>query len=249
MQTYENNFKEDIYGISTKIEDFSKEIDKKLVSIVEKPLYKKILFKFSKNRQLKELENVFDFFKGKTEELHSCKNELLNLKDILENENKSLDKEMKRLKRQKQPDKEILVQIETKLVINSEILMNEIPILIDMIEVILTKLAKTLPFIERTIKQRLVVNGSLKTLQFVIKKTIELEEYSKSLEKENSQMIKKMVTSSNEMIVNSIDINYYKDMKKRNEELAKLFMNSKAKYHKKMEQMEKELSGIIDRSY
>jgi len=197
---------------------------------------------------LKELESVFEYFKTKKSELYEHRENLINLEMELQNENKELEKHIKILKNKKDKDVELLVQLETKLVTNTEILMNEIPILTEMVENILTKLEKTLPFIERTIKQRLTINTTLKTLQFVIEKTIELEEYSKKLEIENSKTIKRMVTTSTEMIINSIDIEYYKDMKKRNKELTKLFETSKKKYMNKMSKMEKELASIIDDS-
>jgi len=236
----------DIYEISDKIQNSSKLIDKKIDDIINIPFYKKIIYRFSKNRQLKELEEAFEFFKLKKDELYGHKNALKELEVVLRNENRELEKHIKRIKSRKNQDTELLVQLETKLVINTEILTNEIPIINDMIENILVKLEKTLPFIERTIKQRLTINTALKTLQFVIEKTIELEEYSKKLERENSQTIKKMVTQSTEMIINSIDIDYYKDMRKRNEELQKLFETSKRKYYKKLERLEKELTGIIE---
>ena len=197
---------------------------------------------------MKELESVFEYFKTKKSELYEHRENLINLEMELQNENKELEKHIKILKNKKDKDVELLVQLETKLVTNTEILMNEIPILTEMVENILTKLEKTLPFIERTIKQRLTINTTLKTLQFVIEKTIELEEYSKKLEIENSKTIKRMVTTSTEMIINSIDIEYYKDMKKRNKELTKLFETSKKKYINKMVKMEKELTSIIDDS-
>jgi len=236
----------DIYSLSENINSTSKDIDKHLEKIVKIPFYKKILFKLSKNSQLKELETAFDYFKMKKAELYEHRENLLNLKMELQNENKELEKHIKILKNKKNKDIELLVQLETKLVTNTEILMNEIPILTELVENILTKLEKTLPFIERTIKQRLTINTTLKTLQFVIEKTIELEEYSKKLEIENSKTIKKMVSTSTEMIINSIDIEYYKDMKKRNEELTKLFETSKKKYMNKMAKMEKELTDIIE---
>jgi len=239
------NTKLDIYSLSENINSSSKDIDKHLERIVKQPLYKKILYKFSKNSQLKELESVFEYFKTKKAELYTHREELKNLGDVLLNENKELEKHIKILKTKEDKDMELLVQLETKLVTNTEILMNEIPVLTELLENILNKLEKTLPFIERTIKQRLTINTTLKTLQFVIEKTIELEEYSKKLEVENSKTIKRMVTTSTEMIVNSIDIDYYKDMKKRNEELTKLFETSKKKYMNKMTKMEKELSEII----
>ena len=236
----------DIYSLSENINSTSKDIDKHLEKIVKIPFYKKILFKLSKNSQLKELETAFDYFKMKKAELYEHRENLLNLEMELQNENKELEKHIKILKNKKNKDIELLVQLETKLVTNTEILMNEIPILTELVENILTKLEKTLPFIERTIKQRLTINTTLKTLQFVIEKTIELEEYSKKLEIENSKTIKKMVSTSTEMIINSIDIEYYKDMKKRNEELTKLFETSKKKYMNKMAKMEKELTDIIE---
>jgi len=238
----------DIYSLSENINSSSKDIDKHLEKIVKIPFYKKILFKISKNSQLKELESVFEYFKTKKAELYEHRENLINLKMELQNENKELEKHIKILKNKKNKDVELLVQLETKLVTNTEILMNEIPILSEMVENILTKLEKTLPFIERTIKQRLTINTTLKTLQFVIEKTIELEEYSKKLEIENSKTIKRMISTSTEMIVNSIDIEYYKDMKKRNKELTKLFETSKKKYMNKMLKMEKELTSIIDDS-
>jgi len=246
MNTKLTTSKLDIYTLSENINSSSRDIDKHLERIVKQPLYKKIIFKFSKNSQLKELESVFEYFKNKKNELYTHREELKNLELELLNENKELEKHIKILKAKKNKDIELLVQLETKLVTNSEILMNEIPVLTELLENILTKLEKTLPFIERTIKQRLTINTTLKTLQFVIEKTIELEEYSKKLEIENSKTIKRMVTTSTEMIINSIDVDYYKDMKKRNEELSKLFETSKKKYINKMTKMEKELSGIIE---
>jgi len=236
----------DIYTLSENINNSSRDIDKHLERIVKQPLFKKILFRFSKNSQLKELESVFEYFKTKKSDLYTHREELKNLGTELLNENKELGKHIKLLKSKKDKDIELLVQLETKFVTNTEILMNEIPVLTELLENILTKLEKTLPFIERTIKQRLTINTTLKTLQFVIEKTIELEEYSKKLEIENSKTIKRMVTTSTEIIVNSIDVDYYKDMKKRNEELVKLFETSKKKYMNKMTKMEKELSSIID---
>jgi len=240
------NYEIDIYKISDSISDSSQIIDSKLKSIINQPIYKKILYKFSKNKQMQELEDVSTFFKNKNEELKKHKEELVNLREILTDENSNLEHEIVNFKNHNDYDKELLIQLETKLIINNEILMNEIPMLLEMIDVVINKLAKTLPFIERTIKQRLTINGSLKTLQLVIEKTIELENFSKKLEKENSETIKRMVTSSNELIVNSIDIDYYKDMQKRNEELAKLFAESKEKYYDKINKLEQELSNIIN---
>lgn len=240
------NYEIDIYKISDSISDSSQIIDSKLKSIINQPIYKKILYKFSKNKQMQELEDVSTFFKNKNEELKKHKEELVNLREILTDENSNLEHEIVNFKNHNDYDKELLIQLETKLIINNEILMNEIPMLLEMIDVVINKLAKTLPFIERTIKQRLTINGSLKTLQLVIEKTIELENFSKKLEKENSETIKRMVTSSNELIVNSIDIDYYKDMQKRNGELAKLFAESKEKYYDKINKLEQELSNIIN---
>ena len=236
----------DIYALSENINNSSRDIDKHLERIVKQPFYKRIIFRFSKNSQLKELEDVFEYFKTKKTDLYTHREELKNLEIELLNENKELEKHIELLKSKKDKDIELLVQLETKLVTNTEILMNEVPVLTELLENILTKLEKTLPFIERTIKQRLTINTTLKTLQFVIEKTIELEDYSKKLEIENSKTIKRMVTTSTEMIVNSIDIDYYKDMKKRNKELTELFETSKKKYIEKMIKMEKELSNIID---
>ena len=236
----------DIYKISEKIQSSSKDIDKQLHNIVERPLIKKVVYFFNKNKQLQDLEDAFEFFNGKKDELFTRKEELKNLGTMLLSENTKLEEQISKLKSSEENDVELLVQMETKLVVNKEILMNEVPILLDMIENILVKLEKTLPFIERTIKQRLVVNGSLKTLNYVIKKTIELEEYSKTLEKENSKAIKSLVSESTEMIINSIDVDYYKDMKERNKELTSLFKTSKEKYYNKLNQMEKELTEIIN---
>lgn len=235
----------DIYEISEKIQFSSKDIDKKLRNIIERPLIKKVIFFFNKNKQLQDLEDTFEFFNDKKDELFTRKEELKNLKNVLLSENIKLEEQITKLKSSENKDVELLVQVETKLVVNTEILTNEIPILLDMIENILVKLEKTLPFIERTIKQRLIVNGSLKTLNYVIKKTIELEEYSKSLEKQNSKEIKKLVSESTELIINSIDVDYYKNMKQRNKELTDLFRTSKEKYFNRLKQVEKELSEII----
>ena len=241
-----NSTEIDIYKLSDEITTSSKDIDKHLEKIINVPFYKKIMFKFSKNKQLRELEEAFNYFENKKNQLYVHKEEIKNLESILLQENKQLEKHIAKLKNKKDADVELLVQLETKMVVNSEILMNEIPILNEMISNILNKLEKTLPFIERTVKQRLTINTTLKTLQYVIEKTIELEEYSKQLEIQNSKTIKRMVSTSTEMIVNSIDIEYYKNMKKRNEELTKLFETSKKKYAEKMAKMEKELTSIID---
>ena len=240
--------KKDLYEISKIIQTTTGDIDKRIDSFIKPSFMKRILRVINKNNELKQLETAMDFFVVKKSELIQYRNDLKVLNVELNEENKNLEKEIKKMKRLKDPDKEILIQMETKLVINHEMQINEIPILIELIENILVKLEKTLPFIERTIKQRLSINTSLKTLKFVIEKTVELENYSKKLEKENSKEIKNLVTSSTDLLINSIDVDYYKDMHKRNRELNKLFNDSKDKYNKKLIKLEKELSSIISKN-
>lgn len=238
----------DIYSISEGVKNIGGDIDIKLGKIVNVPLHKKFLYLFSKNKQLKELEDVFDYFKEKNGDLSNHLVELSELERFLNEENITLKQTIDTIKSKpkEEQDIEILVQAESKLLVNKEMLLNEIPITRELVENIVVKLEKTMPFLERIIKQKLIINGTLKTLNFVIKKIIELEDYSKKLEKENSKEIKSLIESSTKTIVNSIDVEYYKDMNKRNKELKDLFSKSKQEYFDRLQSMEKELSSIIN---
>ena len=237
----------DIYAISNNVKNVGNEIDVKLSKIVNIPLHKKFIYLFSKDKQLAEIENAFNYFREKQSGLSNHLTELNELEKFLNEENVSLKQTIDSIKSKpkEEQDIEILVQVESKLLINKEMLLNEIPITKELIETIIIKLEKTMPFLERIIKQKLIINGSLKTLNFVIKKIIELENYSKKLEKENSKEIKSLIESSSNTIINSIDIEYYKDMNKRNQELRELFAKSKQEYFDKLQRMEKDLSELV----
>jgi hypothetical protein len=163
----------------------------------------------------------------------------------LEEENNKISVEIEKLKQKDKKDMEILVQLESKYVVNKEFLENQIPIVTDLISNTLIKLEKSLPFLEQTLHNQLSINVAVKALSIVIDDVIALENFSKQLEKENMALIDKLVTNSTEKIINSIDIEYYKGMKERNQQLRNKFNEAKTRYFNKLSELEVELAGII----
>jgi len=238
----------DIYEISSGINSLVKDVNGTLEKITNKPLHKKIFYKFFPKSEFKELQEAVEILKVKKNKLYEYKESLKILKLNLENENSKIDNEIKKLK-EKNGDIEIIVQLESKYVVNKEFIENQIPIINELISNTLIKLEKSLPFLEQTIQNQLAINVAIKSLSIIIDDIITLENYSKKLEKENSELINKLVTSSTEKIINSIDIDYYKNMKERNKQLRNKFAKAKENYFKKLMELEKELINIKEEKW
>jgi len=230
--------------LSTEIEKTAQDINLNLDKIVNRPLLKKIVYKIMPKNEYKDLEIALKYLYEKRNNLirHHQVLEKLNLE--LDQENQKIQIQIDKIESKSNIDMELLVNLRTKYVENSELLSNQIPILMELIETTLTKLEKALPFIERTIKNRLTINTSLRALNLLIDNVIELEEYSKKLEKQNAKIIDELVTESTKKIINSVDIEYHKQMKKRNEELRKKYSDAKKVYFEKLELLNEELKGI-----
>jgi hypothetical protein len=230
--------------LSTEIEKTAQYININLDKIVHRPIIKKIMYKLMPKNEFKDLEIALTYLYQKRNDLIKHNQVLEKLNNDLKIENNKIQEQINKIESNENIDIELLVNLRTKYVENSELLTNQIPILIELIGTTLTKLEKALPFIERTIKNRLTINTSLKSLNLLIDNIIELENYSKNLEKQNAKIIDELVLDSTQKIINSVDIEYHKQMKKRNEELKRKYSNAKKIYFEKLEQLNEELKGI-----
>jgi hypothetical protein len=231
---------EKFYEISTQINSTVQNVDNVLERIVKKPKYKKIIYKIFPKSEIAQIEEAILVLKERKVEMYQQKQILQQLENDLKIENQKILETLEN----ENLDLELVTQLKSKQIINQELL-NQIPILFDLIRTNIIKLEKSLPFLEKTLKDQNTIKVTLKSLQLLVQNVIELENYSKKLEKENHKLLKEMVTNTTDMIVNSIDIEYYKDMKKRNEELSKTFQKAKQNYLEKLQKLENELDGIL----
>jgi hypothetical protein len=234
---------EKFYELQENVKQTTEDIKFQLDKIVKRPLIKKIFYKMFPKNEIKEFEIAFDYLKTKQFELIKFKEILNKLYDELVNENEELLKRISELEKDKSNIEEI-TQLKMRYITNMELIKNQIPIVDEMIETFVSKLEKALPHMEATIKKRLMINTTLKSLSLLIDNVIELENYAKELEKQNVSMIEKLVSESTEKIINSIDIEYYKNMNERNKKLQNLYNESKEKYYKKLEELNSELDKI-----
>jgi len=230
--------------LSTEIEKTAQDINLNLDKIVHRTLIKKLAYKIFPKNEFKDLEVALSYLYQKRNDLIGHQQILEQLNVELKQENHKIQEQIDKIESNPNVDMELLVNLRTKFVENSELLTNQIPILIELIGTTLTKLEKALPFIERTIKNRLTINTSLKALNLLIDNVIELEVYSKKLEKQNAKIIDALVTDSTQKIINSVDIEYHKQMKQRNIELKKKYSDAKKLYFEKLENLNEELKGM-----
>ena len=230
--------------LSTEIEKTAQDINLNLDKIVHRPLIKRIAYKIFPKNEFRDLEVALSYLYQKRNDLIGHQQILEQLNVELNQENQKIQEQIDKIESSPNIDIELLVNLRTKFVENSELLTNQIPILIELIGTTLTKLEKALPFIERTIKNRLTINTSLKALNLLIDNVIELENYSKKLEKQNAKIIDALVTDSTQKIINSVDIEYHKQMKQRNIELKKKYSDAKKLYFEKLENLNEELKGM-----
>ena len=230
------------YEIQENVEKTTEEIRLRLDKIVKRPFYKKLYYKVFPTSEIKEFQIAFDYLTNKKNELIQSRILINKLYDNLIKENEELIKEIKRFDKEK--DIENATQLRMKFTTNQEMIVNQIPIVIDMIDTFIGKLEKALPHMESTIKKRLIVNTTLKSLSMLIDSVIEMENFSKELEKQNTMLIKKMVSETNKKVIGSVDVDYYKDMRKRNEELQKIYTEAKQEYFKKLNELNTELKKI-----
>jgi len=230
--------------LSTEIEKTAQDINLNLDKIVHRPLIKRIAYKIFPKNEFRDLEVALSYLYQKRNDLIGHQQILEQLNVELNQENQKIQEQIDKIESSPNIDIELLVNLRTKFVENSELLTNQIPILIELIGTTLTKLEKALPFIERTIKNRLTINTSLKALNLLIDNVIDLENYSKKLEKQNAKIIDALVADSTQKIINSVDIEYHKQMKQRNIELKKKYSDAKKLYFEKLENLNEELKGM-----
>ena len=241
--------KDKFYLIQENVEKTTNEIKFELDKIVKRPLIKKIYYKIFPQNEIKEFEIAFNYLKEKQQELFQYQLLLKELFNQLQKENDELIAKINELKQNKDKESlEKIVQLKMQYITNKEMIVNQIPVIDEMINSFLLKLEKALPHMESAIKKRIMINTSLKALSMLIDNVIELEKFAKDLEKQNSKVIEELVINSTEKIINSIDIEYYKNMKKRNEKLFKLYQESKEKYMEKLIELNNELDEIEERS-
>ena len=233
----------EFYAIQTGVEKTTADIKSKMDKIVNKSIFKKIYYKIFPKTEFQEFQMAFEYLLDKKNEMYSYKNTLEKMNSELKKENEELEKTILELEKTDE-DKETIVQMRGRLVTNAEMIMNQIPITIDMIDTFLNKLEKTLPHMETTIKKRIMINTSLKALALLIDNVIELEEYSKSLEKQNISMIDELVGTTTEKIINSVDIEHYKLINERNKSMKTKYDKMKMDYFSKLDKLDKELYGI-----
>jgi len=212
--------------LSTEIEKTVQDINLNLDKIVHRPLIKRIIYKVFPKNEFKDLEIALSYLYEKRNYLTKYLQILEKLNVELEEENKELQKQIDKIESSPNIDIELLVNLRTKFVENSELLTNQIPILIELIGTTLTKLEKALPFIERTIKNRLTINTSLKALNLLIDNVIELENYSKELEK----IIHFLPDCEDFSEIKNLKIELIKKLKNDQKVLVNYFIRSKFPY-------------------
>jgi len=251
-----SDFNERFYTISDNLTDISENINKNLERLTKKSFVKKIIHKFFPQSSIAEIEVVYKELEEKEKILKEFFIELNKMKEQIKIENekillnkKELEEKLKTAKEDKNTNLEvelleIIVTLESKLANNNELVINQLPVLTNLINTFLSKVNKTLPFLKMTLQNQLKVNSAIKTLTILIESVEELENFSKELERQNSKIIYGLIENVNKRMAKNIDIEYYKDTQRRNSEF-------KAKYEKSMnEYLSKlnELKGVLKES-
>jgi len=250
------NVEDKFFEISGNLGDLSENINSSLEKLTKRSIFKKIYQKFVPSSSLAELENVYEDLEEKEKKLREYHSQLLTIKETLENENVEIDKNIVIYKTKMQECAnngddmgetgflEVLVSLESKKVNNTELITNQIPVLTDMIRTFLGKISKTLPFLKMTLRNQIEVSSALKTLSILIESVQELEKFSMDLEKANSAAINSLTKKVHAQIVKGVDVEYYKEIGKRNAQHKREYEENKLEYKKKLQEMDKALSEI-----
>jgi len=244
-----SDFNERFYTISDNLTDISENINKNLEKLTKKSFVKKIIHKFFPQSSIVEIEVVYKELEEKEKILKESFIELNKMKEQIKIENekilfylKELEEKLKIAREDKDTNLEvelleIIVTFESKLANNNELVINQLPVLTNLINTFLSKVNKTLPFLKMTLQNQLKVNSAIKTLTILIESVEELEKFSKELERQNSKIIYGLIENVNKRMAKNIDIEYYKDTQRRNSEFKVKYEKSMNEYLSKLNEL------------
>ena len=244
-----SDFNERFYTISDNLTDISENINKNLEKLTKKSFVKKIIHKFFPQSSIVEIEVVYKELEEKEKILKESFIELNKMKEQIKIENekilfylKELEEKLKIAREDKDTNLEvelleIIVTFESKLANNNELVINQLPVLTNLINTFLSKVNKTLPFLKMTLQNQLKVNSAIKTLTILIESVEELEKFSKELERQNSKIIYGLIENVNKKMAKNIDIEYYKDTQRRNSEFKVKYEKSMNEYLSKLNEL------------
>lgn len=189
-----------------------------------------------KKKRLLELTAMMDGMRTNLLNQEQVLNEyILKLNYIIDNPSSAVE-------RMKALEMSVIAQSQEK--ITKEMIYNNINIIMELMEGLHHKIAKTLPIIKNTLNNSLNIVGTINSIRDAVEMMNTLENLSNEINQKSTKNIQELIINTTKSLSDGTDIEFYKESAKRNEEFNKTLLEARKKHIAKTVQNYEDLRKI-----
>jgi hypothetical protein len=112
----------------------------------------------------------------------------------------------------------------------TDMIHNQLNFILEMMGTLYQKLSKTLPVIKNTLNDSLTIAGTINTMRDSITMMNSLEDLSNNIQRSSTENIQKLIIESTKSLSGGVDMEFFKNSAKRNEEYHKTLNKVRGEY-------------------